>query len=126
MAESKFDMLLDDIIKTTRSRQTRWHVTPTDAFADSVMHGGFIFRSYSGSYQRDGEPYTLGFVEKKAPHEDSDDERIEMYIPELLVFKDDRLILTISKYHVDVDSLRSLAALIADRNDDAASLLNKF
>lgn len=126
MAENKFSKLLDDIIDTTRTRQTRWHVTANDAFEAHVVHGGFIFRSYTADYERDGDVYMLGFIEKKVPHRDAEDERIEECVPELLVFSGDRLILTITQYHVDVDSLHSLSALIGDRNDDANSLLSKF
>jgi hypothetical protein len=126
MSNTKFEKLVDDVISTTRRGQTRWHVTPTDAFAEQVIHGGFIFRSFSAKYEKDGEGYVLGFIEKKAPHPDADDERVEDYLPELLIFKDDQLILTITQYHVEVESLRRLAAVIGDRNEDAKALLDKF
>ena len=126
MPNSKLDNLVDDVIKTTKSGDTRWAVTRNDYFINQVLHGGFIYRSYKADYEKDGDTYILGFVVKKAPHPDSDDERIEDPDPELLVFDDEKLILTVTEYDVDISKLRTLTAVIGGENDDAKGLLAKF
>ena len=124
MANTQYDKLLSDVLEKTRDKDLAWTVTRNNAFAEHVLHGATIFRSFMSDYTRSQDHYTLAFVEKKVPH--PEDERFDQHIPELLVLKDDNLILLVDEYHVDASDLRKLSALITERNADAQGLLNSF
>lgn len=124
MVESKYDKLLEDILQKTRDGTITWTVTANDAFQDYVLHGATIFRSFTAPYTRLDDRFTLAFIERKVPH--PEDERFDQHMPELLILKGDQIILSVTEYHVNASELRRLGALIAERNEDASSLLNSF
>lgn len=122
--ETKFEKLVNDVIQQTRSRKLAWKATDRAAFAGDVLHGMHIFRSYmADQYQRGDDLYRLGFIDTKAIDEDYG---VESAHPELLVYSGERLILTVTEYHVDLDLLVRLRNLISDQNEEAQSLLATF
>ena len=125
MTQTQFDKLVDDVRDATRQGRVTWTTTSNEHFAQDVLHGGTIFRSFAATYDRNGETYRLGYVERKVPHDYNDGEfPAERRAPELLVFKNKKLILSVTEYHVD--DLDALGNLISDQNDDARSLLATF
>ncbi len=121
---TQHEKLVDDVLRQTLSGQLNWKVTGADAFARDVLHGIHIFKSFvAGQYVRGEDVYTLGFIERK----NVDDEYgVERSYPELLVNRDDKLILLVTEYDVDRDKLERLGRVIGDRNEDAKSLLGSF
>ena len=124
MKETQFDKFVQDVLEATREERIVWAATSNRVFAEDVMHGTTIFRSFRATYERKGEAYTLGYIERKSPWEYDDGVGAERRLAELLVFKDNKLILTVTEYHVD--DLEQLGSLIGDQNKDAKSLLATF
>ncbi len=123
--DTPYDKLVQEILRQTRAGEIRWRATERSEFAPDVLHGNWIYKSFAtDNYARGDEPYKLGYIEAKDAYTDEDG--IETPHPELLIYKEGKLILSIGVYHVDAALLARLGSLISDQNVAAKSFLATF
>lgn len=122
--ETRYDKLMNEILRQTRDGEIRWRPVDRSQFAADVLNGKYIFKSFaSENYARGDEPYVLGYIEMKDIYTD---EIVDISRPELLIYKEGKLILTISGYHLADGLLDRLGSLVSDQNEEAKSFLSTF
>lgn len=121
---NKYELLFQEILDRTASRELAWRQLPRTANADMIFHLGSVFRQFAAVLPREGEDFTVVLVEKKV-EEAQLFHSYERYVPELLVL-DQRgeLVTTLTDSVIELKDMLRLAQLVEAQGDKAVKLFH--
>lgn len=122
--ESKF---ITDIISKTESSSVRWINIQPSRYAEYVFQGHLAYQAFEAEAAIEKKKYKLVLVHKKVPSHNTDFEMVEeKHATDLLVFREGRLVSTLTAYEIDDRLMDDLAEAVAAKNDDTDELFDAY